>query len=156
MMPQNTVALAIGGLTVLTAIPSLGNLGGMAGNLQEMRQEAARISDRSHTLQLAQQETESAAAIANIRYRESCLPVVDLASQQHYVSLVEGKPVIDSVSGVPLPAGTVVCDAHGNTAVLVLEGSTAVARHFAYTGDRTLIQHRLGAYIGASYTQPSR
>lgn len=153
---QQLVPIVLGGLAIATAIPSLGSLGKMGGELQAMRAEASRISNRSNTLQLAQQETEESAAIADIRYRDSCLPVVDLESQQHYVSLVEGKPVIDSVSGEPLPGGTVVCDAHGNTAVLVAEDGKAVARHFAYTGDRDLINHRLGAYTGANYTQPSR
>lgn len=142
---------------VATAAPSLGGLQGFTREVNQARTEAQRIGGDMTALKLAQQEAQQKAAMANQRYQAGCLPVVS-DDQSRYVTLVKNKTVVDSASGAPLPAGTIVCDAHGNTAILVdddqVPDTPAVAQIFAYTGDKAIIQHRLSNYQGAAYTMP--
>lgn len=154
MMNQNSIAIALAAVAGLSAIPSLGNLGNAAGNFQGLRQQARDANDRANELQLIQQEIEATAAIADARY-EICIPVVDLPTGQSYVALVEGGAVLDSVTQRPLPAGAVVCDWHGMTALLVAgDDGIPVARHLAFTGDRAVVEARLANFRGATAFQP--
>lgn len=153
-MNQNTITAALGGLALLTALPSLGNLGGAASSLTAIREEAARVSDRANELALIEQETAAAAAVAESRYG-SCIPIVDQATGASYVSIIEGSPVLDRVTLHPLPTGAVVCDYWGTTAILAPnEEGIPVASHLAFTGTREIVEARLGAFAGATAVQP--
>ena len=154
-MAQNYVNAAIAGAALITAIPSLGGFLQSTGNLTSLRSEAARAGERNHALTLAQQEATAAAEIARQRFEAGCVPVVS-QDQQTYVSLVEGQPVVDSATGIPLPVGTLVCDAHGNTGVMVAtDGGGPVVGLVAFVGDRALVEARLAQFNGATYSQPT-
>ncbi|MBD2261123.1 hypothetical protein [Pseudanabaena sp. FACHB-2040] len=158
-MNLKTPHLLFAGLVALTAIPSLGNLKSFSGEVARARAEADRIGQDMTELQLAQQEAEQKAAIADERYRTGVVPVVDLATQGHYVTLSKNQPVLDSLTRQPLPAGTVVADANGNTGVLVDDDNDpttpAVVQKMAFTGNRQLVQDALAQYGGASYGLPT-
>lgn len=144
-------------LLIGTAVPSLGGLKGFTSEVNAARSEAKRIGQETTQLTLSQQEATQKAAIANQRYQQGCIPVVS-PDQSQYVTLVKNKPVVDNASKAPLPAGSVVCDAHGNTAMLVdddqVADTPAVAQAFAFTGDKAIIQTRLNSYQGAAYSMP--
>ncbi|NEQ27820.1 MAG: hypothetical protein F6K28_54250, partial [Microcoleus sp. SIO2G3] len=57
-----------------------------------------------------------------------------------YTSLSEGQPVIDRVRQTPLPAGTIVCDANGNTARIVPGVNRQVVGELAFTGNQKIVQ----------------
>lgn len=157
-MPIQPIHLGFLLLIAATAIPSIGNLGKFGDTLSEARKEADRLGADMVDLKLSQQEAEQKSEIANERYQKGCLPVVS-DDQDYYVSLIELSPVVDPITQVPLPAGSVVCDAHGNTAVLVdLDGdpnTAAVASNFAFTGQKAVIDAHLSNYRGAVYTLPN-
>jgi hypothetical protein len=142
---------------LLTAVPSLGNFRDFTSSVGEARADAKRIGQDMTELQLSQQEAEQKNAIAVERYRSGCLPVVT-PDQSQYVSLVLNSPVIDSASGAPIPVGSVVCDANGNTGVIVDddqdETTPGVTQKMAFTGDKAIITWRLDQYQGASYSLP--
>lgn len=150
--------LFFGGVVLVSAIPSLGSLGQLSGQINEARTEAKRISGDMVELRLSQQEAEQKAAIAIQRYEKGCIPVVS-DDQARYVTLIENRPVIDTSSRVSLPAGSLVCDAHGNTAELVDDDgdatTPAIAQSFAFTGRKEVIDFRLQQYQGASYSMPN-
>lgn len=157
-MPSISIPhLLLGGAVLISAIPSLGGLGQLSGQISEARTEAKRISADMVELKLSQQEAEQKAAVAIKRYEYGCIPVVS-PDQRQYVSLIENSPVVDTSSGVPLPAGSLVCDAHGNTAELVDDDSdpttAAIAQSFAFTGRKEVIEFRLQQYQGARYSMP--
>jgi hypothetical protein len=147
-------ALAIIG----TAIPSVSNLGNFASKVTTARAEADRIGQDMTELQLSQQEQTQKNEVAIARYQEGCLPVVS-ADQAAYVSLVLNLPVIDISSGQPIPVGSTVCDANGNTGVITDDDSDpstpGVTQKMAFTGDKSIVDWRLGQYQGAAYFMPS-
>lgn len=158
-MPSINIAhLLMGGAVLISAIPSLGGLGQLSGQINEARSEAKRISGDMVELKLSQQEAEQKAVIAIQRYEGGCIPVVS-DDQQSYVTLIENRAVVDTSSGVPLPAGSLVCDAHGNTAELVDHDgdptTKAIAQAFAFTGRKAVIRSRLQQYQGARYSMPN-
>lgn len=157
-MKFKPVHLVFGGLVLATAIPSLNNLKGFTGEVAKARAEADRIGRDMTELQLSQQEAEQKAAVAIERYQNGCLPVVD-NTQTQYVSLQLNQPVIDSVTYQPLPAGTVVCDAHGNTGVMTDDdndpNTPPVVQKLAFTGDKAAVDARIRQYRGASYGMPT-
>lgn len=141
-----------------TAIPSVSNLGNFATKVGTARAEASRIGDDMTELRLSQQEQAQKNEFAIERYKDGCLPVVS-ADQQRYVSLVLNLPVLDSASGQPIPVGSVVCDAHGNTGEIVDDdndpSTPGVTQKMAFTGNKTIINWRLNQYQGAAYYMPS-
>lgn len=82
---------------------------------------------------------KSQAAVAEARYKNGCTIVVAVNSPRNLATLVEGEPVLDRTTKKPLPAGTVVCDANGQTGVIISnEQKQLVVGHLAFTGDRSL------------------
>lgn len=68
-MPSINIAhLLLGGAVLISAIPSLGNLGQLSGQISEARTEAKRISSDMVELKLSQQEAEQKASVAIQRY----------------------------------------------------------------------------------------
>lgn len=74
--------------------------------------------------------------VAESRFNDGCTLVVGLETPDRYVSLGQS-PVLDPTNKQPLPAGTVVCDANGNTGILDADG---VPKLLAQTADRTVIE----------------
>lgn len=149
--------LAFVGATVASAIPSIGNFQNFSSDVQQARVEADRIGKDMTELKLAQQEQEQKELIALERYQQGCLPVVD-SSGANYVTLVLNMPVIDRASGHPLPVGSIVCDAHGNTGVIVDDDTDhttpGVVQRMAFTGDRQAIDVALSQFSPAHYATP--
>lgn len=147
-------ALAIIG----TAVPSLSNIGNFTSQVSTARAEASRIGDDMTELALSQQEQAQKNEVAIARYQTGCIPVVSV-DQLRYVSLVLNLPVIDSASNQPIPVGSTVCDAHGNTGVITDDDSDpntpGVTQKMAFTGNKSLVDSRLSHYQGAAYYMPS-
>jgi hypothetical protein len=144
-MKQYTTYFLLG-LAGLAAIPSLGNAQGILGDFQDMREQSQQdIADYSR-LMLEQEAVLATAEIANQRYSAGCQPVVDW-EQIHYVSLIENEVVLDPITKFPIPAGTVVCDANGNTAIIRNNAEGwPVAQSFAFTGDQGIVRRRLSQF----------
>lgn len=148
--PTNLLFLGLIFASVIVSIPSLkGHQARVDLVRSEINQRQIVADKLKHQLKHEQQQS----AIANQRYK-SCLPVVgsQFNNGTHYFTgLKEGDKPRDKITGKLLPTGTVICDAHGNTAVISKDGT---ARYFAFTGNRDLIQKRLQRFRGSQYTQP--
>ncbi len=99
------------------------------------------------------------AKIAEARYTRGCTIVVAVSNPRNLATLVEGEPVLDRTTSKYLPAGTVVCDSNGNTAVLrTNEKGVPVARDLAFTGNRQLAINTVRKIKGAKvyYVTPSK
>ncbi|MBW4463623.1 MAG: hypothetical protein KME47_25775 [Nodosilinea sp. WJT8-NPBG4] len=147
-------ALAIVG----TAIPSVSNLGNFASKVTTARAEASRIGDDMTELTLSQQEQAQKNEVAIARYQDGCIPVVS-ADQLRYVSLMLNTPVLDSATNHPIPVGSIVCDAHGNTGVITDDdrdpNTPGLTQKMAFTGDKAIVDWRMNQYQGAAYYMPS-
>lgn len=148
--------LFMGGIA-LTAVPSLGNLGGVGSQITELREQATAQSQELSLLNLSQEQSDNLAAIAEKRLKDGCVPVFS-RDQGNYVTLIVNKPVVDPTTRQALPAGTLLCDAYGNTALLVDDdgdpNTPAVAQQFAFTGNRDLVKDVLSNYRGARFFMP--
>lgn len=143
---MNQMTFILGALALVAAVPSLGNAKGTMGQFQEMREQSAQDVAAHAELMLDQEAVSAAAEIAIQRYIEGCQPVVDW-EQIHYVSLVENEVVLDPITRFPIPAGTVVCDANGNTAIIrPNDQGWPVAQSFAFTGDQGVVRQRLSQF----------
>lgn len=104
-------------------------------------------------LQIQFDSEKEQAEIANARYK-TCLPVVGetMRNGTHYFSGIQKGVVIhDRITGRPLVKGTIICDAFGQTASV---GADGTPQHFAFTGDRDVIQARLKRFRGSQFSQP--
>ena len=143
---MNQMSFILGGLALIAAVPSLGDAQGVLGQFQSMREQSNQDVAAHAELMLDQEAAKAAAEIANERYLTGCQPVVDWA-QIHYVSLVENEVVLDPITKFPIPKGTVVCDANGNTAIIQgNEQGWPVAQSFAFTGDQGIVRQRLSQF----------
>lgn len=73
--------------------------------------------------------------LAESRYQNGCVFVVVDAT---YVTLPMNAPIINAVSGFPIPANTAVCDVYGNTATVGADG-VPIAETFAFSGNTEVI-----------------
>ncbi len=64
-----------------------------------------------------QQAIETAHQTAQRRYTDGCIVVKSFATGKH-ATLLEGQPVYDPSNASVFPAGVLVCDVFGNTAIL--------------------------------------
>ncbi|BAZ39444.1 hypothetical protein NIES4101_53970 [Calothrix sp. NIES-4101] len=108
-------------------------------------EEELRIQDE---LQITQEK------IAESRFKKGCVIVVAQKAPDKFTSLTEGFPVIDWVRQTPLPAGTVVCDANGNTAIIERRNGKPVVGKTAYTGNQELI-NKAKKKANAQYRVPN-
>lgn len=84
---------------------------------------------------------------ARERYENGAVLIV-LRSNGKPVGLSATMPVVDRETGLPLPAGTVVCDLLGNTAVLDGQG---LPTDIYFTGDMAVVKaaaQRQGVVLG--------
>lgn len=105
----------------------------------ELRATAEAQNHRHMEMKLSQQAAADAAAIAKERYQNGLLVVLSRDNQEHYATVVEGKPVKDRDGGI-IPAGTIVGDGYGNTALIAVIKGVPVATQVAFTGDREAIE----------------
>lgn len=113
----------------------------------------AQITQQQRQLQIQFEAEQEQATIAEQRYK-TCLPVVgqEFKNGTHYfVGIQPGVVIRDRISGKPLAEGIIVCDGNGSTAVI---GTDGTPQHFAYTGDRNIVQQRLGRFRGSQFSNP--
>ncbi|MBW4600335.1 MAG: hypothetical protein KME29_12195 [Calothrix sp. FI2-JRJ7] len=112
-----------------------------------------QITAQRRELQLQLESEKEQAEIANERYK-TCLPVVgeNFKNGTHYFAgIQEGMIIHDRITGKPLPQGTVICDAFGNTGTLDENGKV---KSLAFTGNRALIEQRLKRFRGSQFSNP--
>ena len=121
----------------------------------KVREIAQLNAAKDMQLRVSQQQTQMQAEIANEPYQNGCLIVVTIADPTQLTSLNEGQPVLDGASKVPLPLGTIVCDAHGNTAKIIPDANgNPVAGEIAFTGNREIVESARNK-SQARYTLPT-
>ncbi len=145
--------LLFGGLLIVGAIASIPSIQKHQRRIDLVREDIKAREAKAEALDRQLQFEKRQAEIANERYK-SCLPVVgnEYRNGTHYFTgLKEGDKPKDRITGKVLPTGTVICDAHGTTAVIDDKGA---ATYTAYTGDRDVVQARLKRFRGSQYSQP--
>jgi|SRR4028119_407348 hypothetical protein len=100
------------------------------------QENSAKEMQLRASLEASQQQAE----IASARYQSGCVMVVAMNNPKFFTTLSEGQPVMDRIRKTPLPIGTIVCDANGNTAKIVSVQGKPVVGELAFTGDRTLVE----------------
>lgn len=145
--------LLFGGLLIVGAIASIPSIQKHQARIDLIRDDIKAREAKAEALDRQLQYEQRQAEVANKRY-QSCLPVVgnEYRNGTHYFTgLKEGDKPKDRITGKVLPTGTVICDAHGTTAVIDDNGA---ATYTAYTGDRDVVQARLKRFRGSQYSQP--
>lgn len=148
--PANFVCIGLVGAAVILSIPSLEK---HQTRVDLVRSEIKQRETTAEKLERQLNYEQRQARVANERYK-SCLPVVGDAYQNgthYFTGIKEGDKPKDKITGERLPAGTIVCDAHGSTAVIDRDGAVS---YLAFTGDRNVIQSRLKRFRGSQYSQP--
>ena len=118
---------------------SSGNIQQNMESINQVRDIAQHNAANEMKLRASQQSAEAQAEIAKSRYQSGCVMVVAMKDPKSYTSLSEGQPVLDRVRKTPLPAGTIVCDANGNTGKIVLVQGEPVVGEMAFTGNKNLV-----------------
>ncbi|WP_445634497.1 hypothetical protein NSTC745_06320 [Nostoc sp. DSM 114161] len=144
------VAVFFFGLCVCFALSS-GNIKSQWNAAAILQQKAQENTSKQWNLALSQQQAEEAAKIAEARYTKGCKLVVSKKSPNNFTTLTEGKSIFDRARNAPLPVGTVVCDAYGNTAKIV-EGE--VVGEIAFTGNQAVID-KVVKRSKAKYSSPN-
>jgi hypothetical protein len=131
-------------------------------NMRSLSQTREIISANTNQQQLLEEQLaleKSQASVAEARYKAGCTIVVAVNSPRNLATLVEGEPVLDRTTKKPLPAGTVVCDANGQTGVIIRDDQKKlVVGQMAFTGDRTLALNLIRKIHGAKvyYVTPEK
>jgi hypothetical protein len=137
---RNPVSAAFGLAVVGCLAMSSGNISKTMNSMALIREEAAKNNSADMLLHTSEEAAQAQSEIAKQRYKEGCVMVVAMSHPNFYTTLSEGEPVLDRIRKKPLPVGTIVCDANGNTAKIVLSDSNkAVVGELAFTGDRTTV-----------------
>lgn len=108
--------------------------------ISHLQQTVQKNSAQEWHLRASQQSAQTQALIAKQRYQQGCVMVVAMKDPNSFTSLELGKPVIDRIRKTPLPVGTIVCDANGNTARIIQGYEKPVVGDIAFTGDRKIIE----------------
>jgi hypothetical protein len=146
-------SLVFGGLILTALAVSTPSLEKHQARVNLIRDEIKQREAVAEKLERQLNYEQRQARVANKRY-ESCLPVVDdiYNNGTHYFTGIrEGDKPKDKITRKNLPTGTIICDAHGNTAVIDRNGAV---NFLAFTGDRDVIQKRLSRFRGSQYSQP--
>lgn len=133
--PIETCLLAAFSVTILCDIPHVLTQVSLSG---ELRAAAKKQNHKHMEMKLAQQAASDASEIAKERYQNGLLIVLSRNNRENYATVVEGKPVLDR-DGSVIPAGTIVGDGNGNTALIAVVNKVPVATKVAFTGDRSVI-----------------
>ncbi len=145
--------LMFGGLLIIGAIASIPSIQKHQARTDLIRADIKARESRAEALLRQLEYEQRQAEVANKRYK-ACLPVVgeEYRNGTHYFTgLKEGDKPKDRITGDYLPTGTVICDAHGTTAVINQDGAVS---YTAYTGDRDVVQARLKRFKNSQYSQP--
>jgi len=140
-LKRNPVSAVFGlGVVVCLAISS-GNISKTMNSMALIREEAAKNNSADMLLRTSEEAAQAQSEIAKQRYKDGCVMVVAMSHPGSYTSLTEGEPVLDRIRKKPLPVGTLVCDANGNTARIVPNASKKpVVGEVAFTGDRATVE----------------
>lgn len=138
---RNPIPTAFGIGIVASLLISQGNIRENAKTLGEVREMAQANTAKEMRLRASQQASEGQAEIAEQRYQKGCLAVVAQSDPSAFTSLTEGQPVLDRVRKVPLPLGTLICDAYGNTGKIIPDSQgNPVVGELAFTGNSDLVR----------------
>lgn len=140
-LKRNRVEIAGGAIALASLAFSIPGMLSNYQGMQEVSREIQRNALQQQRLEAQQESLKERASIAEERYRD-CL-LVQAIGKNKLISLSEGMPLVDSETGNPIPAGTVVCDHAGNTAVMDFNGTKNVALDLAFTGNRDAVRQAL-------------
>ena len=164
---RNPIQSGLAGAAIVVCLLNLGPISEALRQNANQREVLGAANRAITEIQLSEQQRLKLAEIANQRYDAGCEIVINGNDRPQYTALNPGDPVLDGAyepaPGLPpnayLPAGVVVCDAFGNTAVLKDEPVASrgnqiypVARDFASTQDRVRIRK---AIQGKSQKRPA-
>ncbi|BAY50674.1 hypothetical protein SAMD00079811_83050 (plasmid) [Scytonema sp. HK-05] len=136
---KHKLEISFGAVALIAALFSHSDIQRSMQGLSEDRARIASNASEQRRLEENAELVKAKAAIAEQRYRDGCTIVVAVNSPNSLATLVEGEPVFDRTSKKPLPAGTVVCDVNGSTAVLASNlNGVPVVTDLAFTGNRDL------------------
>ncbi len=145
----------LGGM-VLSGVLGASSGGDMLGSMNDLREQNRTNTRQIEALRLSTQHQAELQEIAEQRFTEGCILVYN-SEGDHLVSLQYQRPVIDRLTGVPLPPFSRVCDGLGNTAVIMPnDEGIPVADDFAFTGNHELVKHFVdtqAAGASRSFTQ---
>jgi hypothetical protein len=148
---KHKTSIVFGALIGASLLYSSGDIQRNMGAISDIKQSIAQNSKQQTILEQQLEFEKEQATIADSRYESGCLPIVATVYPHKYVTIVQGKVIKDRITLNPLPKGTVVCDANGNTGVIALRGEVAA---IAFTGNRDLVATRLKRFRGGTYSQP--
>jgi hypothetical protein len=148
---KHKTSIVFGALIGASLLYSSGDIQRNMGAISDIKQSIAENSKQQTILEQQLEFEKEQATIADSRYESGCLPIVATVYPHKYVTIVQGKVIKDRITLNPLPKGTVVCDANGNTGVIALRGEVAA---IAFTGNRDLVATRLKRFRGGTYSQP--
>lgn len=153
---RNPVPSAAIALMILAAAVNFPTIAQNMEATGRVRESAMVNSEVNQQLQASSLFVEQQAAIAEQRYSAGCVLVVATNDPSKFTSLSEGQPVLDAVRGVPLPTGSIVCDAFGNTARIIAQDGEPVAGEFAFTGNKQVVEDAIASSnADAEINQPN-
>lgn len=149
--------IVFGFLIAASLVVSRNDISRNMRSLEVTKNVIATNNEQQSLLEETARHEAEQAKVAESRYRKGCVIVVAVKDPSKFVTLVEEQPVLDATSKHPLPVGTVVCDAHGNTGVLVkgVDETQSVVSHMAFTGDHELVKGYLKRSPKTRYSQPN-
>lgn len=156
---KHKLEIGFGSLVLVAALFSHSDI---QRSMQSLSDERARIANNfniERRLEQSQELAKTKASVAEERYKAGCTIVVAVNSPKNLATLVEGEPVYDRTSKKYLPAGTIVCDANGNTGVLAANSQgIPVVTDMAFTGNRQLALDLIRKIKGAKvyYNTPEK
>jgi hypothetical protein len=148
---KHKTSIVFGALIGASLLYSSSDIQRNMGAISDIKQSIAENSKQQTILEQQLEFEKEQAKIADSRYESGCLPIVATVYPHKYVTIVQGKVIQDRITRNPLPKGTVVCDANGNTGVIGDGGKVEV---IAFTGNRDLVATRLKRFRGGTYSQP--
>ncbi|WP_152591913.1 hypothetical protein [Nostoc sphaeroides] len=148
---KHKTSIVFGTLIGVSLLYSSGDIQRNMGAVSDIKQSIAENSKQQTILEQQLEFEKEQATIADARYKTGCLPIVATVYPHKYVTIVQGKVIQDRITRNPLPRGTVVCDANGNTGVIADRGEVEA---IAFTGNRDLVATRLKRFRGGTYSQP--
>lgn len=153
---NNPVVVLLGSGFVVSVILSFDNIHQNFQRLSQLRTlTAINTAKEQEVIAYHEHEIEQS-KIAEQRYKTGCLMVFTGQVANTFSSLSEGFPVVDRNRRKPLPSGTVVCDANGNTGQMITrpDGKIVVGA-VAYTGNKAVV-NAAKKQFNARYYVPSQ
>lgn len=142
IIQRNPVNATFGALLIGCLALSSGNVKANFESIDATKKTTQFNAAKNLELTASQQDVESQAEIANQRYQSGCLM---LSTNNKFVHLAQAITVIDPDRKTPLPKGTLVCDAFGNTGRLAPRDFdqdgvfVTVITETAFTGNQEII-----------------